>query len=67
MISGRNQLAGEIIALEYGDILAEISVRVGDNVITSIITKRSAENLNLKIGDHVSALIKSTDVMILKD
>jgi molybdopterin-binding protein len=66
-ISGRNQLAGKITAIQLGDILAEVTVQVGDNLIDAIITKKSALALDLKIGDSVSALIKATEVMIIKD
>ncbi len=47
--------------------MAHIVVRVGNNVIEGIITKRSAEQMGLKKGDKVSAVIKSTEVMIQKD
>ena len=47
--------------------MAHVVVRVGSNVIESVITKRSAEQMGLKKGDHVKAVIKSTEVMILKD
>lgn len=66
-ISGRNQLAGKITSIELGDLLAEITVQVGANVIDAIITKKSAIELDLKVGDTVSALIKATEVMIIKD
>jgi molybdopterin-binding protein len=43
------------------------SVRVGDNIIDSVITRRSAEEMELKIGDTVAAMIKPTEVMLQKD
>ena len=52
--------------MEMGDILAHIVVRVGENVIESVIAKRSAEEMKLKVGDTVSAVIKSTEVMLEK-
>jgi molybdopterin-binding protein len=66
-ISGRNQLPGRIIALNFGDILAEVTVQVGDQVVDAVITRRSAENLKLAIGDPVTMLIKATEVMVIKD
>ncbi|AGY59614.1 TOBE domain-containing protein [Gloeobacter kilaueensis] len=66
-ISGRNQLPGRIIELQLGDILAEVSVQVGDQVVDAVITRRSAENLQLKVGDPVTMLIKATEVMVIKD
>jgi molybdopterin-binding protein len=43
-----------------------VVVRVGTDLIESVITKRSAEEMKLKIGDKVSAVIKSTEVMLEK-
>ena len=67
MISARNQLPGTIEEIIIGSVMAHIVVRVGNNVIESVITKRSAEQMGLKKGDKVSAVIKSTEVMIQKD
>jgi len=47
--------------------MAHVSVRVGKNVVESVITRRSAEQLNLKKGDAVTAIVKSTEVMLMKD
>jgi len=47
--------------------MAHVVVRVGDNIIESAITRRSAEELKLKKGDKVTAIIKATEVMIQKD
>ncbi|HEX8814150.1 MAG TPA: TOBE domain-containing protein [Terriglobales bacterium] len=66
-ISARNKLRGKIEELELGDIMAHVVVRVGDNLIESVITRRSAEELKLKKGDNVSAVVKATEVMIQKD
>jgi len=65
-ISGRNQLTGRVISVKLGDIMAEIVMQVGENTITSVITRGSAESMELKVGDEVTALIKSTEVMLLK-
>jgi len=46
--------------------MAHVVIRVGDNFIESVITRRSAEEMNLKVGDVVSAVIKSTEVMLEK-
>lgn len=46
--------------------MAHVVIRVGDNLIESVITRRSAEEMNLKVGDVVSAVIKSTEVMLEK-
>ena len=47
--------------------MAHVVVRVGENVIESVITRRSAEELKLKQGDTITAIIKATEVMIQKD
>ena len=48
-------------------MMAHVAVRVGENVIESVITKKSAEALRLKKGDPVVVIIKATEVMIRKD
>jgi len=65
-LSARNRLDGEIIELQLGGVMAHVAVRVGNNIVESVITKRSAEEMKLKIGDKVAAIIKSTEVMIEK-
>jgi molybdopterin-binding protein len=66
-LSARNQLPGTIEEIQIGDIMAHVVVKVGDNVIESIITRNSAEDLKLKKGDTVRVVVKSTEVMIQKD
>ena len=65
-LSARNHLKGTIDEIQLGDVLAHITVRVGDSVIESVITKRSAEEMGLKKGDSVTAVVKATEVMIAK-
>ena len=66
-ISGRNKLRGQIIAIRFEGLLAQASIDVGGQVITSIITSDAARALGLKKGATVYALIKATEVMIIKD
>jgi molybdopterin-binding protein len=66
-ISARNKLRGTIDEIQLGDVMAHVVVRVGDNLIESAITRRSAEELKLKKGDQVTAVVKATEVMIQKD
>ena len=66
MLSARNQLKGTIKDVKLGNIMAEVVVSVGNIEIAAAITRASAERLGLKPGDTVSAVIKSTDVMIDK-
>lgn len=65
-LSARNHLKGTIEEIQLGDVLAHVTVRVGDSVIESVITRRSAEEMALKKGDGVTAVVKATEVMIAK-
>lgn len=65
-LSARNRLIGKIIEVKLGDIMAHIVVEIGDNEVESVITRRSAEEMKLKVGDTVGAVIKATEVMIQK-
>jgi molybdopterin-binding protein len=66
-LSARNRLKGKIVELQLGGVMAHVVVRVGENLIESVITKRSADEMKLKVGDVVSAIIKSTEVMLEKE
>jgi molybdopterin-binding protein len=66
-LSARNQLPGTVQDIQVGDIMAHVVVKVGDNLIESVITRNSAEELGLKKGDSVRVVVKSTEVMIQKD
>jgi molybdopterin-binding protein len=65
-LSARNRLEGTITELQLGGVMAHVVIKVGSNLIESVITRRSAEEMQLKIGDTVSAVIKSTEVMLEK-
>ena len=66
-ISARNQLRGTVEEILLGTVTAKVSVRVGANLIESVITRQSVEEMGIKEGDTVTALIKSTEVMIMTD
>jgi molybdate transport system regulatory protein len=67
-LSARNQLNGIVETVTLGDIMAHVVINVGgQQQVESVITRASAEALNLKKGDSVRAVIKSTEVMIQKD
>jgi molybdopterin-binding protein len=65
-LSARNQLPGIVEEVRLGEIMAHVVVKVGENVIESVITRTSAEELRLKKGDAVRVVVKSTEVMIQK-
>jgi molybdopterin-binding protein len=65
-VSGRNQLVGRIEDVRISGLMAEVTLAIGNQQITSIITARSAREMQLKPGQAAAALIKATEVMILR-
>lgn len=65
-VSGRNQLVGRVDSVRISGLMAEVVISIGDQQITSIITASSAREMNLKAGQTAAALIKATEVMILR-
>ena len=66
-LSARNQLEGKITNVELGTVMANIKIEISEpGVITAVITKESAEKLGLSEGDDVTAIIKSTEVIVGK-
>ncbi|HMK98023.1 MAG TPA: TOBE domain-containing protein [Acidimicrobiales bacterium] len=67
-LSARNQLQGTVVSVQLGAVMAVVVIRLpGGDEIVSAITKESAENLALREGDAVTAVIKATEVMVGKD
>lgn len=66
IISGRNQLVGRIIALHSLGLLTKVTLEVGGQRVTAIITKDASRDLRLKVGETAAALIKATEVMIIR-
>lgn len=66
-LSARNRIEGKIVELQLGGVMGHVTVQAGKNLIESVITKRSADEMKLKIGDTVTAIVKSTEVMLEKD
>jgi molybdopterin-binding protein len=66
-LSARNQIRGRITGVVLGNVMAEVTIDIGGgHTLVSAITRGSAERLKLKEGDRVTAIIKSTEVMIGK-
>jgi molybdate transport system regulatory protein len=66
-ISARNQLKGKVVSIEKDGITAKVKVEIKvPAVVTAVITKEAVEDLGIKVGDEVNAVIKSTEVMISK-
>ncbi len=66
MLSARNQLPAVVKSVKLGNVMAEVVMTVGNVEIVAAITRGSAEHLGLKAGNAVTAIIKSTEVMIDK-
>jgi molybdate transport system regulatory protein len=67
-ISARNLLESEVIKVEKGDVTAKVTVKIEKpTIVTSLISREAVEDLNIKPGDHVKAVIKATEVMIAKE
>jgi molybdopterin-binding protein len=65
-ISGRNQLVGRVTGIKIDGLIAQVTVSIGGQRITSIITADAIREMRLKNGQTVAALIKSTEVMIIR-
>ena len=65
-ISGRNKLRGRVTEIRREGLLVQVSIDVGGQMITSIITSDAADSLGLKKGVVVHALIKATEVMVIR-
>jgi molybdopterin-binding protein len=66
MLSARNQFPVTVKSVKLGNVMAEVIMTMGNVEIVAAITRTSAEQLNLKAGDAVKAVIKSTEVLIDK-
>ena len=65
-ISGRNKLLGTVTEVQYEGLLAQVTMNVGGQLITSIITRDACHSLDLKKGSRAFALIKATEVMVIR-
>lgn len=66
-ISARNKIKGTIKEIKIGSVMAKVTIEIGDGtIINSVITIESVEDLKLKVGDEIYAIVKSTEVMIGK-
>jgi molybdopterin-binding protein len=66
-LSARNQIQGTVEGIELGEIMAHVMVQVGQNVIESVITRKSAKDMKLAKGALVKVVIKATEVLLLKE
>ena len=66
-VSARNRLPGTVVRVKLGGVMAQVTIRVGRQLVDAVITRESAEEMGLKKGDRVAALVKSTEVMVAKE
>jgi molybdopterin-binding protein len=66
-ISGRNKIIGKISSIKRDKILAQVNLDAGEIKVTAVITRDGLDALGLKVGDIVAALIKATEVMIIRE
>jgi len=66
-ISARNRLRGKVKVVEKGDVTAKVKIEItAPTVVTALISREAVEELDIKVGDEVEAVIKATEVMIAK-
>ena len=66
-VSARNKIKGVIKAIKLGNVMAKVTIEIaGGTILNSVITVDSVETLHLQVGDEVTALVKSTEVMVGK-
>ena len=65
-LSARNQLPGTVKSVVLGAVMAEIVVDVAGHEVVSVITRHSAESLDIKAGDDITVVIKATEVLLQK-
>ncbi len=66
-ISARNRLKGKVKAVEKGDVTAKVKIEIHKPAtVTALISREAAEELDIKVGDEVEAVIKATEVMVAK-
>jgi molybdopterin-binding protein len=66
-LSAHNKIKGKIREIKPRDVMAKISIEIaGGSIMSSVITVDSVEDLKLKVGDTVYAVVKSIEVMIGK-
>lgn len=66
-LSTRNRMPGTVMEIVKGEVTAQVGLQVGDNHLVALITRESADELGLELGQEVVALVKATDVMLLTE
>ncbi len=66
LLSARNQFSGTVKSVVLGTVVAEVVVDIGGREMVSVITRHSAEEMHIRAGDTVTAVVKATEVMLAK-
>jgi molybdopterin-binding protein len=66
-ISARNVFAGKIVEIKKGATTAHVQIDVDGTIVTAAITNESVDDLGLNVGGKASAVVKSSDVMVMVD
>ena len=67
-IGARNKIEGEIIEIKRGGVMCQVRVRIaGNNIMESVMTNDSADEMKLAVGDKVRVAVKAVNVMLIKD
>ncbi|MCQ1531732.1 TOBE domain-containing protein [Lutispora saccharofermentans] len=67
-ISGRNKIKGKVVNVINGIVTSEVEIDAGNGIrIVGVITKSSVDDMNINVGDEITALIKASSVMFIKD
>lgn len=64
-LSIRNRFSGPVAWVEKGELLSKIGIRFGDVILQSVITTQSCNQLNIRAGDQITALVKSNEIMLM--
>lgn len=65
-ISARNQLKGTVLSVRLGDVMAQVVIDIGGQQVVAAITRDSVDNMGIAEGQQVTAVIKATEVMVMK-
>jgi len=65
-MSARNRFEGTVQAVKHGTVTTELPIRQGDQQVVAVIAKTMSDDLGMAVGDHVTALFRDVDVLIMK-
>lgn len=66
-INARNQLTGEVTAIKKGGVMCQVKLKAGGGDMSSVMTLDSLDDLGIKLGDKVRIVVKSINVLLVKD